>query len=183
MPSYNDRMDAAIAGLIGASIGALAGVVAGVIGGWQQRLAEAQRWRQGRADEIWRTERQSLIDLTTLIATGCQAMAWVAWSASAKPLEGARIEAALYDDRMRDLLPRIFSAQAAASGLSDQTYETIQAIIARLIELDTELGTECAKLETSPEATLPKIAAYEARALSLSREVVETVRQHLRSAN
>jgi hypothetical protein len=183
MPPYDDRMDAAIAGLLGASTGAVAGLGAGVIGGWQQRIAEAQRWRQGRADEIWRAERQSLIDLTTLIATGCQAMAWIAWSASVKPLTGARTEADLYDDRMRDLLPRIFSAQAAASGLSDQTYETIQAIIARLIELDTELSTECVKLESSPETTLPKIAAFEPRALGLAREVVETVRKHLRSAN
>jgi hypothetical protein len=130
--AYNDQIDAAIAGLIGAGIGAVAGLVAGVIGGWQQRLAEAQRWGQGRADEIWRTERQSLIELTTLTVTGCQAMAWISWSASAKSLEDVRIEVDIYNERMRDLLPRVFSAQAAASGLDDQTYEKIQRIIARL---------------------------------------------------
>jgi hypothetical protein len=175
-------MDAAVVGLVGAIAGAVAVVGASVIAAWQHRLGEVQRWHQGRADEIWRTERQSLIELTTLIATGCQAMAWVAWSASVKPLESVQAEADLYNDRMRELLPRIFSAQAAASGLNDQTYVAIQAIIERLIELDTELATVCTKLESAPEATLPKISSFEPHALGLARETVETVRQDLRGA-
>lgn len=176
-------VDAALVGLIGAIAGAVAGLGASVIAGWQQRLGEAQRWHQGRADEVWRTERQSLIDLTTLIATGCQAMAWVSWSASVMPLKGVQKESLIYNNRMRELLPRIFSAQAAASGLNEQTYDTIQAVIARLIEMDTELGTECTKLDSSPKTALPKIATFESEALRLMRETVETVRQHLRSAN
>jgi hypothetical protein len=176
-------VDAALVGLIGAIAGAVAGLGASIIAGWQQRLGEAQRWRQGRVDEVWRTERQSLIDLTTLIATGYQAMAWVSWSASVMPLEGVREESMIYNDRMRDLLPRIFSAQAAASGLNEATYDTIQEIIKRLIEMDTELGTECTKLESSPKTALPKIATFEAEALRLIRRTVDTVRQHLRSAN
>ena len=182
-PSIVISVDAALVGLIGAIAGAVAGLGASVIAGWQQRLGEAQRWHQGRADEVWRTERQSLIDLTTLIATGCQAMAWVSWSASVMPLEGVQKEANIYNDRMRDLLPRIFSAQAAASGLNDQTYHTIEAVISRLIELDTELGTECTKLESAPKTALPKIATFEPKALRLAHETVETVRQHLKSAN
>jgi hypothetical protein len=98
-------VNAALAGLIGAVTGAVAGLGASVIAGWQHRLAEAQRWRQGRAGEVWGTERQSLIELTTLIATGCQVTAWVAWSASAKSLDGVRVEANIDDDKMRDLLP------------------------------------------------------------------------------
>ena len=177
-------MDAALIGLIGAVAGALAGLGASVIAGWQQRLGEAQRWRQTRVDEIWRTERQSLIELTTLIAAGCQAMAWVAWSASAKPLEDVRIESKIYDDKMRDLLPKIFGAQAAASGLSDETYQTVQDIIALLIDLDTELGTVCAKLKgRGSKAALSKMAPFEEKALSLERKTVETVRKHLRSAS
>ena len=176
-------MDAALVGLIGAIAGAVAGLGASVIAGWQQRLGEAQRWRQGRADEIWRTERQSLIDLTTLIATGCQAMAWIAWSASVNPVESVVTEGNIYNNRMRELLPQIFSAQAAASGLNDQTYETIQSIIARLIDLDTKLGTECTKLESAAETVLPEIASFEAEALLLARETVETVRQHLKHAS
>jgi hypothetical protein len=110
-------------------------------------------------------------------------MAWVAWSASIKPLVDVQTEANIHNDRMRELLPRIFSAQAAASGLNEQTYHTIQAVIARLIELDTELGTECTKLESAPKAALPKIASFEPEALRLARETVETVRQHLKNAN
>lgn len=109
-------------------------------------------------------------------------MAWFAWSASVKPIESVRTESNIYNERMRELLPKIFSAQAAASGLNDQTYDTIQAIIARLIELDTELGTECAKLESASETILPKISSFEPEALRLARETVETVRQNLRNA-
>jgi gas vesicle protein len=125
-------MGAAVVGLIGGIAGAIAGLLGAFIAGWQQRLAEAQRWRQGRADEIWKEERQSLLDLTTLIAIASQAMAWLAWSASTKPLEAVKEEAELYDGHMRELLPKIFSAQAAASGLSDTTYETIQDLVDRL---------------------------------------------------
>ena len=99
------------------------------------------------------------------------------------PLEGVQEESLIYNNRMRELLPRIFSAQAAASGLNEQTYDTIQAVIGRLIEMDTALGTECTKLDSSPETALPKIATFESDALRLMRETVETVRQHLRSAS
>jgi hypothetical protein len=175
-------VDAALVGLVGAIAGAVAGLGASVIAGWQQRLGEAQRWRQGRVDEVWRTERQSLIDLTTLIATGCQAMAWISWSAAVMPLEGVREEALIYNERMRELLPSIFGAQAAASGLNEQTYNTIQVIIDRIIDMDEQLGTECANLDSSPKTALPKIATFKAEALQLKGEMVETVRQNLKSA-
>jgi hypothetical protein len=175
-------MDAAVIGLIGGVTGAIAGLLGGMIAGWQQRLAEAQRWRQGRADEIWKEERQSLLELTTLIAIASQAMAWLAWSASTKPLEAVKAEAELYDTRMRDILPKIFGAQAAASGLSDETYETIQELVNRLIKLDTFLGTKCFELGSDPGTALPIIADHESAALDLARKAVEAVRGHLRTA-
>jgi hypothetical protein len=176
-------MGAAVIGLIGGITGAVAGLLGGFIAGWQQRLAEAQRWRQDRADQIWKEERQSLLELTTLITVGSQAMAWLAWSADTKPLDEVKEEAELYDARMRDILPKIFSAQAAASGLSDQTYETIQALVNHMIELDTFLGTKCFELNSAPDDALPIIAAKHGEALALAREAVETVRGHLRTAN
>jgi hypothetical protein len=176
-------MDAAVIGLIGGIAGAVAGLLGGLIAGWQQRLAEAQRWRQERADEIWKEERRSLLELTTLIAVGSQAMAWLAWSAATKPLDKVKEEAELYDARMRDILPKIFSAQAAASGLNDQTYETIQTLVNHMIELDTFLGTKCFELSSVPDAALPIIADQERAALDLARQAVETVRGHLRTAN
>ena len=160
-------MGAAVVGLIGGIAGAIAGLLGALIAGWQQRLAEAQRWRQERADEIWKEERRSLLDLTTLIAIASQAMAWLAWSASTKPLEAVKEEAELYDTRMRELLPKIFSAQAAASGLNDTTYETIQDLVNRLIQLDTFLGTKCVELDSDPGTMLPIIAGLEPEALKL----------------
>jgi hypothetical protein len=176
-------MDAAVVGLIGGLAGAVVGQLGGLIGGWQQRLSDAQRWRQDRADEIWKEERRSLLELTTLIAAGCQAMAWLAWSASARPLEAVKKEAERYDGRMIELLPKIFGAQAAASGLSDVTYEKIQSLVDRLVELDTFLGTKCVELNSDAPAVLPIIAEHEPMALALEREVVETVRGHLRASS
>jgi hypothetical protein len=175
-------MNATIAGLIGGIAGAAAGLLGGLIGGWQQRLAAAQIWRQGRADEIWKEERRSLLKLTTLISMSSQAMAWLAWSARVKPLEEVKAEAELYNARMRSLLPKIFSAQAAASGLDDKTYETIQSLVEHLIDLDTFLGTKCVELNSDPTTTLPIIAENELTALELARQVVEAVRGHLRTA-
>jgi gas vesicle protein len=176
-------VEAAVVGLIGGIAGAMVGLLGALIAGRQQRLSEAQRWQQARADEIWKDERQSLLDLTTLIAIASQAMAWLAWSARTKSHEAVKEEAELYDSRMRELLPRIFSAQAAASGLSDTTYDTIQKLVDRLIELDTFLGTKCVELDSDPEAVLAIIGDQEPAALKLARQVVETVRSHLRTAN
>lgn len=176
-------MNAAIVGLIGGIAGAMAGLLGGVVAGWQQRLAEAQRWRQGRVDEVWKEERRSLLELTTLIAIASQAMAWLSWSASVKSLDAVKEEAHLYNARMREILPKIFSAQAAASGLGDTTYQTIQNLVEDLIQLDTLLGTKCVELDSKPKAALPVIAAQEPAALRLARQVVETVRGHLRSAD
>lgn len=176
-------MDAAIIGLAGGVIGALAGLLGTLITNRQQRLLEAQNWRQGRADEIWKEERWSLLELTRLIAIASQSMAWLAWSASAKQFYEVKEEAKLYNTQMRELLPKIFSAQAAASGLSDTAYQDIQALIDRLVGLDMLLGTKCAEMDSAADTALPKIADLEPAALELARQVVETVHGHLRTAN
>jgi hypothetical protein len=176
-------MAAAVVGLIGGIAGAVAGLLGGLIAGWQQRLAENQRWRQGRADDVWKEERRSILELTTLIAIASQTMAWLSWSASVKPIEAVREEAEVYDARMREILPKIFSAQAAASGLNDATYQTVQEVVNRLIKLDTLLGTKCVELKSDPGAALPVMAGIEPDALDLARQVVEIVRGHLRTAN
>jgi hypothetical protein len=84
-PCQTDPVDAALAGLLGASIGAISGVCGGFVAGWQQRKAEALRWQQARADELRKEERRSLLELTSLLAEGSQAAAWLCWAATVKP--------------------------------------------------------------------------------------------------
>jgi hypothetical protein len=110
-------MDAALAGLLGASNGTITGVFGGFIAGWQQRKGEALHWKQARADERRKEERRSLLELTSLLAEGSQVAAWLSWAATAKPADAVKADAHEYDARMRAILPRLFSAQAAASGL------------------------------------------------------------------
>ena len=102
-----------------------------------------------RADELRKEERRSLLELTSLLAEGSQAAAWLCWAATVKPASAVKADAGEYDARMRALLPRLFSAQAAASGLSETAFAQIDLLVQRLISLDTKLGTAAFRLDDS----------------------------------
>src|SRR5829696_2582146 len=125
-------MDAALAGLLGASVGAVTGIVGNIVSPWQQRKAEKQRWSQGRVDELWAEERRALLELTSLLAEGCQAAGWLSWAASAKSDDMLKVDIAEYDTKMRLLLPRLVTGQAAASGLSEEAYGRLDPLVERL---------------------------------------------------
>jgi hypothetical protein len=72
-------MDAAVAGLLGAAIGALAGVIGSVLTAWQQNRMERERRQAAQRDESLKVQRQALLHLTELIATGTQAILWLSW--------------------------------------------------------------------------------------------------------
>src|SRR5262249_52183709 len=164
-------MDAALAGLLGASIGAVTGVFGGFVAGWQQRQGEVLRWRHARVDELWKEERRALLDLTGLLAEGSQAVAWLAWAATVKDLDAVRAEGREYDTRMRALLPRLFSAQAAASGLSETAFARIDPLVQRLVGLDTKLGDAVVGLEAEPEEALARLKGFVTPAFHLTRDV------------
>lgn len=54
---------------------------------WVQRRNEEVKWKQARADELWREERRALLVLTTLLAEGCQVAGLVCWAATAIALQ------------------------------------------------------------------------------------------------
>jgi hypothetical protein len=139
-------VDSALAGLLGASISAIAGIAGGFIAAWQQQKADRLRWRQARADELRLEERRSVLELTSLLAEGSQAAAWLSWAATVKPAQAVIAEADEYNARMRALMPRLFSAQAAASGLSDSAFSRIDPLVQRLVGLDTKLGDASVRL-------------------------------------
>jgi len=173
-------MDAALAGLLGASIGAIAGILGGFIAGWQQRKVEVLRWKQERADELRKEERPSLLELTSLLAEGSQAMAWLCWAATAKSAEAVKADAHEYDARMRALMPRLFSAQAAASGLSEEAFSQIDPLVQRLLSLDTKLGNASVRLDIEPDEALQELKGFVGPAYQLTRDVVLGVRSQLR---
>ena len=174
-------MDAAIAGLVGASIGALTGLLGGLIANWNQQRADLTRWRQARADDLWKEERRSLIELTNLMAEGCQAVIWLTWSATVKPADAIGQEASEYDARMRILLPRLFSAQAAASGLSDEAFVKIAPLVERILALDTAVGGACTLLGAEPNEAVFLLRSYVEPANQLMRDMVLGVRSQLRT--
>ena len=173
-------VDAALAGLLGASIGAITGLCGGFVAGWQQRKVETLRWRQARTDELRKEERRSLLELTSLLAEGSQNAAWLCWAATVKSVEAVKADADDYETRMRALLPRLFSAQAAASGLSEEAYQQIDPLVQRLISLDTHLGDVSSRLQDKPELALQELRDSRSDAFKLTRDVVLDVRSLLR---
>jgi hypothetical protein len=173
-------MDAALAGLLGASIGAISGVLGGLVAGRQQRKLESVRWKQARADEVRIEERRSLLELTKLLAEGYQAASWLSWAAEVKPIDAVKADANDYDTRMRTLLPRIASAEAAASGLSDEAFARIDPFVERLLILDTKLGAASVRLDDEPENALRELTLLQDEASQLYRQVVRGMRSQLR---
>ena len=173
-------MDAALAGLLGTSVGAATGLIGGVLTASHQRKAEMQRWKQARADELWKDERGALQALTALLAKGAHEVTFVSWSASNKPVDLVRADARNYDIRIRELLPEIFSAQASASGLSDDAFDEIEPLIRQLLDLDGFAGQAIVGMDSNPDAALRELAACLEPARELERQIVDRVRSVLR---
>ncbi len=76
-------MDAALAGLVGAALGAVVGLLGPAITAWQQHRTELQRAEINWSENLAENERQSMLELAKLLATGIQAISWVAWAVAA----------------------------------------------------------------------------------------------------
>jgi hypothetical protein len=164
-------------------VGAITGIAGGITSPWQQRKAEQQRWSQRRADELWKEERRALLDLTNLLAEGCQAASWLAWSATAKSDESLRSDIAEYDSKMRLLMPRLVTAQAAASGLSDDAYDRLDPLVQRLFALDGALADASVRFEgNSTTQAREELGHMRGAANRLIQDLVVNVRSQLRGA-
>lgn len=175
-------MDATLAGLVGTAIGAVAGIMGSALTARHQRQLERERMRSARMDELIKAERQALLELTQLLATGTQAIAWLAWAATAQSAELLREEIASYDARMRELLPKLLGSEAAAASLSDEAFERIDPLVRELISLDTEVGTAAAGFEANADEATRSLAGAKHRAVELSERSVDEVRALLRGA-
>lgn len=175
-------MDATLAGLVGTAIGAIAGIAGSAITARHQRLLERERVRSARMDELIRSERQALLELTQLLAVGTQAIAWLAWAATAKSTAGLREEIGTYDARMRELLPKLLASEAAAASLSDEAFTRIDPLVRELISLDTVVGTAAANFEENAVDATRSLTAAKQQAVELSERSVDEVRSLLRGA-
>jgi hypothetical protein len=173
------RMDAAVAGLLGAAIGALAGVIGATLTAWQQNRAERERRRAAQLDEFVKTQRQALLHLGELVAIGSQAMLWAAWAASNKASLELRQEIETYEARMRELLPKLLAAQAEAGSVSDDAYRRVNPLVDQLTILDTRIGTAASKLDDEQESRR-QIAETKGDALKLMDRTLDEIRKVLR---
>lgn len=94
--------------------------------------------------------------------------------------EAVKVEAREYDARMRLLMPRLFCAQAAASGLSDEAFSQIDPLVQRLVSLDTKIGNASVRLDAEPDEALLQLKAFVAPVYRLTQDVVLDVRLQLR---
>jgi hypothetical protein len=172
-------MDAAVAGLLGAAIGALAGVIGSVLTAWQQNRMERERRQAAQRDESLKVQRQALLHLTELIATGTQAILWLSWAAGAK--SNIRQEIDVYETRMRGLLPQLVVAQAAAAAVTDEAFRHIVPLANNLTILDTKIGTAAAKFSEGDDKSRRLIAETKQEAIILADSTVLEVRAALRA--
>jgi hypothetical protein len=175
-------MDATVAGLVGTGVGAAAGIVGSALTARHQRLLEYERMRSARMDELARAERQALLELLQLLATGTQAVAWLAWAATVQSSTRLGEEIESYDARMRELLPKLLASEAAAASLSDEAFDRIDPLVRELISLDTAVGTAAATFENNADDATRSLAGAKPRAVELSERSVDEVRALLRGA-
>jgi hypothetical protein len=71
-----------------------------------------RRWKQERAEEAWKKERLSALELTSILAQGSQAAARLSGAAMVKSATELQADAGEYKDRMRWISPRVCGAQA-----------------------------------------------------------------------
>jgi hypothetical protein len=81
---------------------------------------------------------------------------------------------------MRELLPQMMSAQAAAAGLSDDAFERIDPLVEELFTLDATVGTAAAGFDEDKEEARRRIAATQTPAGTFSRKTIREVRELLR---
>lgn len=168
-------MDAGLAGLIGTGVGAVAGIVGSATTELFKSRTEREKTLVARADERIRSERQALLDLVKLIATGTQAISWLAWSVAEQPQELALLEADKYDACMRELLPRVVEAHVAAAGLS-KSYERTDPLVQRLYELDRKIGDALVGYKRGDPHAVAEIAESRVDANSFLDQTVRAVR-------
>lgn len=168
-----------MAGLLGTGIGVTASLVGSVIVTWQQRRTEVVRASIARSDEHLRLQRDALLELTKLLATGVHNIEWLTWSAGVRLAEAFAAEVREYDSRTRLLLPQLISAEVAASSLADAHFAVVDPLVQKLIELDAEVS-DAAASAGEPAEVLARVAAMRGRANALGEQVVRDVRALLR---
>jgi hypothetical protein len=114
------------------------------------------------------------------LTTGTYAIAWLGWSVSVQSPEDVRHEIDNYDAKMRELIPQLLAAEAAAASLSDEAFEQIDPLVNDLLLLDTKVGTAAARLEADREAAAEEIAAAKRAAVEIQIRTVRIVRTLLR---
>ena len=177
LPGQTGRMDAALAGLLGTAVGAVAGIVGSLLSSRHQVRLERERVDAARHDEVARAARQSLLDLVQVVATGTQAIAWVTWAVECRSTEESLVEARRYEDTMRELLPRLVSAQVAVASLSaPATYERLDPLVRTLVNLDVRVGTALVAHERGDAGSAAELSALRDETTDFERRTVTVVR-------
>jgi hypothetical protein len=74
----------------------------------------------------------------------------------------------------------LFSARAAASGLSEAAFAPIDPLVQRLVSLDTRLGNTRVRLDIEPGEALQELSDFAGPAYQLTADIVLGVRSQLR---
>lgn len=129
-----------------------------------------RRWKQERAEEAWKKELLSALDVTSILAQGSQAAVTLSGAATVKSANELKADAQEYKDRMRWIFPRVCGGQAT-SGLNEDTSSQICPLVDELINLHKYLCKACGQLAEHPEEALKKLKGSVHRVSQLTRAV------------
>jgi len=158
----------------------MAGLLGSALTAWYQLRAERQRTAIARHEEMVKTGRQALMELTQLSTSGTQAIAWLGWSVEVQTHADVQREVERYDTRIRELLPQLLAAEAAAASSSDEAFEQLDPLVNDLIVLDTKVGTAAAGLESDWTSAAKQLSNARSAAVDIQQRTIQIVRSLLR---
>ena len=101
---------------------------------------ERVRWEKARQDEATKNLRVALADYSRELATGAQKATWLLWIAENASSEFSEKNLTTYDDEMRVILPRFFTARVLVAAYDMATYEKMEHLSKRLYKLDNDIA-------------------------------------------
>lgn len=101
---------------------------------------ERQKWDKAREDELQKNLRLALADFSCELATGVQRATWLLWIAENNPSSFSEKDLSTYDEEMRAILPRFFTARVMVAAHDIATYERLSDLTSRLYKLDSDIA-------------------------------------------
>lgn len=101
---------------------------------------EREKWEKAREDDAKKNLRLALAEFSRELGTGVQRATWLLWIAENTPSSFSEKDLATYDEEMRAILPRLFTARVMVAAHDIAAYERLTQFTLRLYKLDSDIA-------------------------------------------